>query len=305
MKFNSPLIKINDTFLDQKNIKVILKRDDKIHGLVSGNKFRKLKYNITQAKDQNKSTLLTFGGNYSNHIHAVAAAGKISNFKTIGFIRGERNRNYNKTLAFAEEQGMQLEFINRTDYRRKSDPVFLQEIEAKYNYPYMIPEGGTNTFAIKGCAEVIDEIDIPFDYICTAVGTGGTVSGLIAGCNNQHQILGFSALKGGDFLNKDINELLLAYNGRSYDNWDIQTDYHFGGYAKIKPELIEFINDFKKKHDIQLEPIYTGKMMFGIYDLIRKGFFKPDSTIIALHTGGLQGLDGMNRRYGNVLNVHL
>jgi 1-aminocyclopropane-1-carboxylate deaminase/D-cysteine desulfhydrase-like pyridoxal-dependent ACC family enzyme len=303
MNYNHPLFELKDALFRYNDIKFFLKRDDKIHGLVSGNKFRKLKYNIIQAKHQHKSILLTFGGAFSNHIHAVAAAGKISNFKTIGLIRGEKNLSYNKTLSFAEEQGMQLEFINRTDYRNKMNPTFLKEIEEKYNYPYIIPEGGTNSLAIKGCSEVIDEIDIPFDYICTAVGTGGTVSGLIAGCDNKHQVLGFSALKGGDFLNKDINELLLAYNGQSYDNWNIQTDYHFGGYAKIKPELIKFINDFKKEHDIQLEPIYTGKMMYGIYDLIQKGFFKPGSTIIALHTGGLQGIDGINQRYGNVINL--
>ena len=301
MKYNSPLIEINTLLFKQKSINFYLKRDDKIHSLVSGNKFRKLKYNITQAKDQNKFTLLTFGGAYSNHIHAVAAAGKISDFGTIGLIRGENNQSYNKTLSFAEEQGMQLEFISRTDYRRKTDPVFLKEIAEKYNHPYIIPEGGTNTLAVKGCAEVIDEIDIPFDYICTAVGTGGTISGLIVGCDNKHQVLGFSALKGGEFLNKDISELLLAYNSQSYSNWSIQTDYHFGGYAKIKPELIEFINDFKQKHDIQLEPIYTGKMMYGLYDLIKKDYFEPGSTIIALHTGGLQGLDGINKRYGNVI----
>ena len=303
MNYNHPLFELKDALFRYNDIKIFLKRDDKIHGLVSGNKFRKLKYNIIQAKHQHKSILLTFGGAFSNHIHAVAAAGKISNFKTIGLIRGEKKVSYNKTLSFAEEQGMQLEFINRTDYRNKMNPTFLKEIEEKYNYPYIIPEGGTNSLAIKGCSEIIDEIDIPFDYICTAVGTGGTVSGLIAGCDNKHQVLGFSALKGGDFLNKDINELLLAYNGQSYDNWNIQTDYHFGGYAKIKPELIKFINDFKKEHDIQLEPIYTGKMMYGIYDLIQKGFFKPGSTIIALHTGGLQGIDGINQRYGNVINL--
>jgi len=132
---------------------------------------------------------------------------------------------------------MQLEFISRTDYRKKKDPVFLKEIERKYGFPYIIPEGGTNTFAIKGCAEIIEESDIPFDYICTAVGTGGTIAGLVAGCNHQRRILGFSALKGGDFLNKDISDLLFAYNNQSYNNWSIQTDYHFGGYAKIKPEL--------------------------------------------------------------------
>lgn len=303
MDYNSPLIKIKDRILRHKDINLILKCDDKIHELVSGNKFRKLKYNITEAKKLNKSVLLTFGGAYSNHIHALAAAGNIYNLKTIGLIRGEETKVLNKTLSFAQAQGMDLEFITRTDYRKKTDPVFLKAVEEKYNYPFIISEGGTNSLAIKGCTEVIEEIDVPFDYICTAVGTGGTISGLIAGCNNKHQILGFSALKGGDFLNKDVRELLLTYNGQSYDNWSIQTDYHFGGYAKIKPELIQFINDFKEKHDIQLEPIYTGKMMYGLFDLIKKDFFEKGSTIIALHTGGLQGIDGINKRYGNVINV--
>lgn len=303
MSFYSPLEEVEEVLFTEKKIKLFIKRDDKIHGLVSGNKFRKLKYLIKEFKKLKFKTLLTFGGAYSNHIHAVAAAGKIYGFKTIGLIRGEEIKNYSQTLLFAKEQGMQLDFISRTDYRNKANPSFLAEIREKYGNPYIVPEGGTSALAIKGCTEIIDEIDIPFDYICTAVGTGGTVCGLIAGCSNEHQVLGFSALKGGSFLNEDIRELLLNYNGNTYDNWNIQTDYHFGGYAKIKPKLIAFINDFKGRYNIQLEPIYTGKMMFGIYDLIEKDFFPKGSTIVALHTGGLQGIDGINSKYGNVIDV--
>lgn len=289
---SSPILKIVDNFLVRKKISIWLKRDDKIHDLVSGNKFRKLKYNITSAKKNKKTTLLTFGGAYSNHIYAVAAAGNLTNFKTIGLIRGEKTSSLNPTLLFAKKQGMELIYISRADYKKKTDPNFLAELEKTYDAPYILPEGGTNTLAVKGCSEIVGEIDIPFDYICSAVGTGGTLAGLIAGCNDTQKVIGFSALKGGDFLNKEVANLLYEYNGRTYQNWQIQTDYHFGGYAKIKPELIAFINRFWQQHGIKLEPIYTGKMLFGIYDLIEKGFFKQGTNIVAVHTGGLQGLEG-------------
>ncbi|GAB4161220.1 MAG: pyridoxal-phosphate dependent enzyme [Winogradskyella sp.] len=261
-----------------------------IHPFISGNKYRKLKYNIQKAKELQKSTLLTFGGAYSNHISATAYAGKLYRFKTVGVIRGEELVNKvdsNPTLKFAEDCGMQFKFVDRETYRNKSEKDFIEKLKAEFGDFYLIPEGGTNQLAVKGCEEILKEDDNDFDFICCCVGTGGTISGLINSAKPHQKILGFPALK-GDFIREDIRKFAKK------DNWDLITDYHFGGYGKIKPELITFINDFKKKYNIPLDPIYTGKMMFGIFDLMEKQFFPKDAKILAIHTGGLQGIEGMN-----------
>lgn len=261
-----------------------------IHPFISGNKYRKLKYNLQKAKELEKDTILTFGGAYSNHIAATAYAGKFYNFKTIGVIRGDELKNKiesNPTLKFAKACGMQFKFVSREAYRQKSDPGFIEKLKVDYGDFYLIPEGGTNQLAVKGCEEILKEDDNDFDFICCCVGTGGTTSGLINSAKPHQKILGFPALK-GDFIREDIRKFAKK------DNWDLITDYHFGGYGKIKPELITFINDFKKIYHIPLDPIYTGKMMFGIFDLMEKQFFPKDAKILAIHTGGLQGIEGMN-----------
>ena len=277
---------------DKKNIELSIKREDLIHPFVSGNKYRKLKYNVLQAREENKTTLLTFGGAFSNHIAAVASAGKAEGFNTIGIIRGEELKDKvdtNPTLSFAKSCGMTLKFINRKEYRDKSNPNFISNLKDQFGNFYLIPEGGTNNLAIKGCQEILNEKDSKFDYLCCAVGTGGTVSGIINASKSNQKILGFSSLK-GDFLNKDISKFATS------TNWELITDYHFGGYGKINDSLITFINKFKSENKIPLDPIYTGKMMFGIFDLIKKGYFKPNSKILAIHTGGLQGIEGMNAK---------
>jgi len=296
---NSPLQEIP---FPNGRIRLFIKRDDLLHPQISGNKWRKLKYNLVEMKRQKKSTLLTFGGAFSNHIAAVAAAGKVYNFNTIGIIRGEELKADNATLSFAKANGMTLKFISRTDYRRKDNAAFLKELEEEFGNFYALPEGGTNCFALPGCAEIIEEIDkeIKADYYSVACGTGGTISGMITGLE-QGEVLGFSALK-GDFLRRETAGLLTNCRPDfSPKNYTINTDYHFGGYAKFKPELITFINDFRKKYDIQLDPIYTGKMFFGIFDLAEKGYFAEGSTVVAVHTGGLQGIEGFNARYGGVI----
>ena len=236
--------------------------------------------------------LLTYGGAFSNHIAAVAYAGKEYNFKTVGVIRGEElklKKDLNPTLQFASECGMQLKFVDRETYRYKYDKDFISDLENEYGEFYLIPEGGTNALAVKGCQEILDNRDDDFDFVCCAVGTGGTISGLINGAKSHQRILGFPALK-GDFLNEDIRKFA------NQSNWKLITDYHFGGYGKINLELITFINKFKTKYNIPLDPIYTGKMMYGIFDLIDKGFFSENSKILAIHTGGLQGVGGMNQK---------
>jgi 1-aminocyclopropane-1-carboxylate deaminase len=276
--------------LENTNISLYIKREDLLHPYVSGNKFRKLKYNLTQAKSENKKTLLTFGGAFSNHILAVAAAGKVQGFKTIGIIRGEELKDKiaeNPTLKKAQDLGMVFEFVDREIFREKSSPKFIQQLVEKFEDFYLIPEGGTNELAVKGCEEILTVTDEKFDYICCAVGTGGTISGLINCSKNSQQVLGFPALK-GDFLREDICKFV------SKSNWDLIADYHFGGYAKVSEELILFINDFYQKYKVPLDPIYTGKMLFGIMDLINKNYFPENSKILVIHTGGLQGITGMN-----------
>ncbi|MFD1614894.1 1-aminocyclopropane-1-carboxylate deaminase/D-cysteine desulfhydrase [Gelatiniphilus marinus] len=283
---------INQPIVLQKNkaVELFLKREDNIHPFVSGNKYRKLKYNLIEAKNNGFKTLLTFGGAYSNHIAAVASAGQIHGFNTIGVIRGNElfeKIKSNPTLSFAKQCGMQFKFVSREAYRYKASKLFIDNLKEEFGDFYLVPEGGTNTLAIKGCEEILSEADKNFDFICTAVGTGGTVSGLISASKPNQKVLGFSALK-GDFLQQDISKFVAK------TNWELISDYHFGGYAKINEDLISFINDFKKDYQIPLDPVYTGKMMFGISDLIEKGYFPKGSKILAIHTGGLQGIAGMN-----------
>lgn len=284
--------------LQEQGVTLWVKREDLLHPHISGNKWRKLKYNLQEARQQGHHTLLTFGGAYSNHIAATAAAGKEYGFKTIGIIRGEEHLPLNPTLSFATSCGMQLHYISREEYRRKSDPAFLEELQAKYGNVYMLPEGGTNLLAVKGCTEIVADISIDFSHICCAMGTGGTLAGIVAGLAGDKSILGFPALKGGEFLRQEVEELVQAYSGKSYSNWQLVTEYHFGGYAKVKPELLHFMQQFREHHHLQLEPIYTGKMMYGVFDLIRQGYFPRGSSLVAVHTGGLQGNAGFAQRLG-------
>lgn len=277
---------------NDKNIQLFIKREDLIHPFISGNKYRKLKYNLHEAKRQQKTTLLTYGGAFSNHIAATAYTGKLNGFNTIGVVRGEELKDKietNPTLVFAKKNGMDFHFVSREVYRKKTNPKFQNNLKMKFGDFYLIPEGGTNDLAVKGCEEILDKETSCFDYICTCVGTGGTISGLINASEKHQKILGFPALKGG-FLQEDICKFA------TQNNWDLVTDYHFGGYAKINADLVSFINDFKSQYGIQLDPIYTAKMLFGLVDMIAKGQFKEGVKILAVHTGGLQGIAGMNLR---------
>jgi 1-aminocyclopropane-1-carboxylate deaminase len=277
------------------SITLHIKREDLIHPFVSGNKFRKLKYNLLHAKAEHQETLLTFGGAYSNHIAAVAFAGKEKGFKTIGIIRGDELKDKiseNPTLKFAENCGMQFEFVSRESYRLKGEIPFLENLKQKFGDFYLIPEGGTNELAIKGCEEILTQYDAEFNYICCSIGTGGTISGLINSILPHQKVLGFPALK-GDFLKDEIRNIVIN------NNWELLTDYHFGGYGKVNSELIAFINQFYKENNIPLDPIYTGKMVFGVIDLIHKNYFPAQSKILLIHTGGIQGIQGMNMKLRN------
>lgn len=273
-------------------ISLTIKREDLVHPKISGNKYRKLKYNLLEAQKLQKKTLLTFGGAYSNHIAATAAAGKEYGFKTIGIIRGDELKDKvseNPTLTYAQSCGMTFKFISRSDYRKKEEIFFIEELEKEFGDFYVLPEGGTNELAIKGCEEILIDDDMQYDYICTCVGTGGTIAGIINSAKAKQKILGFSVLK-GDFLKDEITQFTTK------KNWELITNYHFGGYGKIKPELITFINQFKERTGIPLDPIYTGKMLFGIIDMIKNNRMDKNSKILVIHTGGLQGINGMNEK---------
>jgi 1-aminocyclopropane-1-carboxylate deaminase len=296
-----PIIKINDPDIEKHDVQLFIKREDLTDPYVSGNKFRKLKYNLIEAKSAGHHTILTFGGAFSNHIHAVAYVGYKFGFKTVGIIRGEEKLPLNATLLEAESYGMQLHYISRAQYKNKIDDRFNEELKSKFGHFYLVPEGGSNALAVQGCTEIIDEEVLTFNHICCAAGTGGTLAGIIAGLRGKNKVWGFPALKNAGFLNEVIADLISGYNSTSFNNWNLILDYHFGGYAKYNWNLIAFINSFKKKHDIQLDPIYTGKMAYGIYDLVKKGFFDKGDRILAVHTGGLQGIRGFNDRFGNIV----
>ena len=272
-------------------VSLYIKREDLIHPFISGNKYRKLKYNLIQAKEKGHTTLLTFGGAFSNHIAAVAFAGKEYGFKTIGVIRGEELSSKvmeNSTLSFAQENGMVFYFETRENYRNKDSELYLENLKSLFGNFYILSEGGTNTLAILGCEEILTEEDNTFDYICCSVGTGGTISGLINASSKHQKTIGFPALSGG-FLKNDIRKFVTK------ENWELIEEYTFGGYAKTSNELIAYINSFYNNTKIPLDPVYTGKMMFGIFDLIEKGYFPNGAKILAIHTGGLQGIRGVNK----------
>jgi 1-aminocyclopropane-1-carboxylate deaminase len=282
----TPIQEVIDDRLAAAGVRLLIKREDLNHPFVSGNKWWKLKYNLEAAIRSDYKTLLTYGGAYSNHIYATAAAAAELRIHSIGMIRGEPAEQLNSTLSFAKEQGMELHFISRTAYRAKNESA---EYLKQFKDYYYIPEGGTNALAVMGVKDFASKLDNEnreYDYLCCPVGTGGTLSGLIEGVNAEKKILGFAVLKQSEFLYAEVQQL--SEKSRSHNNWQIIPDYHFGGYAKSTQNLYQFIRDFKLQHDIPLEFVYTGKMIAGLYDMIQRGFFKRGSIIMAIHTGGLQ-----------------
>jgi D-cysteine desulfhydrase len=268
-----------------EGFEISIKRLDLVHPHISGNKFFKLKYNLLAAQQQGYKKLLTFGGAYSNHIAATAYAAQLFGFESLGIIRGEELacKPLNPTLHTAQQFGMQLQFVTRGTYRLKQSLAYLAQLQQDYPDYYVIPEGGTNPLAIQGCTEILSDADRQnFDLICCAVGTGGTIAGLIEASHSQQHVLGFSALK-GDFLSTEVGQLTQKRN------WQITDQYCCGGYAKTTPELLQFIQDFEQRYQIPLEQIYTGKMLLGLTDLIQQGSFPTGHRILVIHSGGLQG----------------
>ena len=299
--FNSSILtKIDDPFLVQHQIELWIKRDDILHPVISDNKWRKLKYILDHALSMSVDTLVSMGGAYSNHLHALAYAGKVLGLKTIGLVRGEEPKIRTPALLDMANWGMELKFVSRADYRLLrlyknwfAPPFDLQHTHHPWRYLpdinpqqfYWVTEGGAQILALKGVAELVAEIRIVYDTICVPCGTATTLTGIIDAVPKLVSVLGFAALKNADFLTGEVATML----SQPHNNWKINLDYHFGGFAKGNANLNRFIEDFELKTTIPLDPVYTGKMMYGIYDLIQKHYFKPGERIIVVHTGGLQG----------------
>lgn len=282
----SPLVELADARFAARGVRLWIKRDDLIHPELPGNKFRKLKDNLAAARADGHTTLLTFGGAYSNHLRATAAAGALCGFATIGVVRGEelRSRERNASLAFAEDRGMRLVFVDRATYRRRHEAAFADELRDLYGDFFLIPEGGSNAHAVRGCAELPAELDVPYDLVAVACGTGGTLAGIAAGMPEGRRALGFAVLK-GDFLAGEVARLQRSAYGETRGHWRVETAYHCGGYARATEELRVFLADFEDRHGIALDEIYVGKMMFGLTALAEAGAFPPGTGIVAVKTG--------------------
>ncbi|MEO1714750.1 MAG: pyridoxal-phosphate dependent enzyme [Bacteroidota bacterium] len=294
----SPLQQIIAPWLAQKQVQCWIKRDDLLHPTISGNKWRKLKYNLLQASSTTKG-LLTFGGAYSNHLVATAAAAKLIGWPSTGIVRGEDDPD-NQSLQYCRAQGMDLQFWSRSKYRSKGDASTQQELQQRYPFYLHLPEGGTNTLALKGAGEITQEILIQepsTTHILVSAGTGGTAAGIVSTLPDTVKLEVISALK-GDFLQKEIEALV----PNLHSHWQLHTDFHFGGYARITEELCTLLNAFYREQGIPLDPIYTGKMLAAFRTLLELDYFSPGSKVVLVHTGGLQGLVGIAQRHGPVLD---
>ena len=291
---------LNDSLFEEKGVEVYMLRDDLLHPGISGNKWRKLKYNFLEISSKGIKTIVTVGGSHSNHIAAVAEAGNIFGFKTIGLIRGYESYRENETLKKAAEKGMEIRFFDKKQFSNIESEV-LPQLKGELRSFEFVPMGGGNLLGMKGCVEINEDIPKTTTHILSACGTGSTLAGIIAGANQNQKILGFPAMKNGDFMKDDVTDFLSNYSDESHPSFKIITDYHFGGFAKLKPELVNFINEFNRKQGFALDAIYNGKMMFGLYDLIEKDYFEKGSVITAIHTGGVQGNMGLMEKNGVVL----
>ena len=284
-------------------LKLFLKRDDLIHPVVSGNKWRKLKLNLLNAKQQKFTKVLTYGGAYSNHLVATAYAAHKAGLKSIGIVRGLDADLENHSLKFVRECGMEVKRISREEYRFKNEPDFLQELRDEFGPHYRIPEGGANFLGVEGCMEIITESETAFkaiDFICTSIGTGTTLAGMLAANSMNKPILGFTPFKKGDFLRGEVSDLMYRtfldeeFVDEQMENLHLVTEYHFGGFGKVKPELKEFVFWLKESTGVQFDLVYNGKMLFGLYQMIKSGKFKDGDSIIILHCGGVQGNVGFD-----------
>lgn len=275
---------------------VFFRRLDLIHPLINGNKWFKLKYNLEKARSTEHRTILSFGGAFSNHLHALAAAGWLHGIKTIGIVRGERPPVLSDTLQFALQCGMQLHFITREAYQLKETEDFKAWLHQQFGAFVLVPEGGSNYLGVNGCMEMLDSSDLDaFDLIVCAAGTGATAAGIALKMGPTQKLLVFPALKNGEYIRESILKNLMsvvpdeAIAREIMTAVSVETAFHFGGYARTTPELIQFILDFEEKYKIPLDQVYTGKMMYGLLNLLINNHLKPEQRILVIHSGGLQG----------------
>lgn len=303
MKIPSPLHELKLSILEEKKVKVWIKRDDLIHDEISGNKWRKLKLNVEAFQKGSYKAILTFGGAYSNHILATAKVGADYNIPTISIIRGEEQLPLNPTLKRSKELGMEIHYISRSAYREKDKIEFLDKIKEQFGNVYIIPEGGGNIEGVLGCKDIVTELDENFNYILTDCGTGATLAGISLALNKNQKAIGVPVLKGGSFILGEVKNYyqLLGEGLSSLENIELATGYHFGGYAKHKPELIDFMRSFYTETGIKTDPVYTGKLFFALMDLLKLDYFPKGSKMIVVHTGGLQGIAGFEERYKTVI----
>jgi 1-aminocyclopropane-1-carboxylate deaminase len=322
--FPPPIQQINSEIIRSAGVDLYVLRLDLMHPWVNGNKWFKLKYNLLEAKEKNFTTLLTFGGAYSNHIYATAAAGNLFGFRTIGVIRGEERLPLNPTLNFAVQQGMQLVYTNREMYRQRNTPVVEEYLQQRFGEVFIIPEGGSNLNGVRGCMEIIGDAmstavtersrsagyAYAFDRICVACGTATTLTGIALSLHQGQRAIAFPVLKNGAFLAQEIESLLTNYlasdlptPSNSPASWELVCDYHFGGYAKVNDELLVFSQQFTQEHGVPLDYVYTAKMFYGVMDLLKQGFFSKGDSLLLVHTGGLQGNVGMEERLQRVSKI--
>src|SRR6266849_212040 len=284
LRLPSPLEPLHDDRLRDRGIRIWLKRDDLIHPEISGNKWRKLKHNLIAATSQGHRRLLTFGGAYSNHIRATAAAGHYCGFSTIGIIRGEQHLPLNPSLTYAMQHGMRLSYLDRDAYRRKTHPEIVSRLRREFGSFYLLPEGGSNELAVRGCSEIPAEIKMDFDVICCPAGTGATLAGIASGLKPAQHAIGFSALKGQGFLTRDVADLQRRTFGACSSNWHVEYDFHFGGFARRNSELDAFIADFLTRHGFTLDWVYVAKMLYGVYSLAQEGALESGNRVIVVIT---------------------
>lgn len=293
VEFYSPVQNLLLSVLERKNIYIDVKRDDMIHPFISGNKGRKLKYIILKAKAENRKHLITFGGAWSNHILATACLAASSGLKSTAYIRGEQVQN--PVLQLCEVFGMKLHFIDREKYKNKK--LLFDEFHKNDPDAFFVDEGGFSIEAVKGCEEIMEDLPHQYDHIFCACGTGATLAGIAKGAEtNQEKAIvhGVPVLKGGDFILDAVETLTPNLN-----NIKLHTEYHFGGYAKTKAPLIEFIKTFCSTTGILIEPVYTGKAFYALMDLVEKDYFEPGEKILIVHTGGLTGFLGNYKLFTN------
>ncbi len=295
VKLPSPLQVLQYPLFQRKNIQVYIKRDDLIHPVISGNKWRKLKYNLLNVLLQKQPAVLTFGGAYSNHIAATAYACMLLKLKSIGIIRGLDADENNPTLSAAIKCGMKIHKVSREEYKLKEDEDYIDKLRAKFGSFYLIPEGGANYYALHGCIEMLNEIETDFDYIISACGTGTTLAGITLALNKNQQAIAIPVLKQGEFIGNEIKKRFFEFTYDAELSVELSekvklfTQYHFGGYAKTNQQLLDFMKHFSGITQVPLDYVYTGKMFYALCDLINQNYFAPGTKIIALHTGGLQG----------------